>query len=74
MGQKGRKHGSASPEILFFNIRDIVHALQDKNKLNQRMDIPGNIYTDIERANALDCAENGASRRRRGAEWEAKQT
>jgi hypothetical protein len=50
----------------------IVHALQNKNKLNQRMDIPGNIYTGIESANALDCAENGASRRRRGTEWEAE--
>jgi hypothetical protein len=39
--------------------QDIVHALQNKNKLNQRMDILGNIYSGIERANALDCAENG---------------
>jgi hypothetical protein len=38
----------------------IVHALQDKNKLNQRMDIPGNIYSGIESANALDCADNEA--------------
>jgi LmbE family N-acetylglucosaminyl deacetylase len=38
---------------------NIVHALQNKNKLNQRMDIPGNIYSGIESANALDCAENG---------------
>jgi hypothetical protein len=42
-----------------FEAVDIVHALQDKNKLNQRMDIPGNIYSGIESANALDCAENG---------------
>jgi hypothetical protein len=42
-------------------IKPIVHALQDKNKLNQRMDIPGNIYSGIESANALDCAENEAS-------------
>jgi hypothetical protein len=33
------------------------------------MGIPGNIYSDIESANALDCASH-----RRGAEWEAKQT
>jgi hypothetical protein len=44
----------------WISVSIIVHALQDKNKLNQRMDIPGNIYSGIESANALDCAENGA--------------
>jgi hypothetical protein len=43
----------------------IVHALQNKSKLNQRMEILGNIYSGFESANALDCAENGA-------EWEAE--
>jgi hypothetical protein len=33
------------------------------------MEIPGNIYSGIESANALDCAENGAK-----WEAEAKQT
>jgi hypothetical protein len=58
----------------------IVPALQNKNKLNQRIDIPGGIYSSIESANALDCAENGAeapyghlvASRMRGAEWEAE--
>jgi hypothetical protein len=51
---------------------NIVNALQNQNKLNQRIDIPGGIYSKVESANALDCAKNGASRRRRGAEWEAE--
>jgi hypothetical protein len=45
-----------------YDLISIVHALQNKNKLNQRMNIPGNIYSGIESTNALDCAENGASR------------
>jgi hypothetical protein len=40
-------------------IATIVNALQNQNKLNQRIDIPGGIYSKVERANALDCAENG---------------
>jgi 2-amino-4-hydroxy-6-hydroxymethyldihydropteridine diphosphokinase len=50
----------------------IVPALQNRNKLNLWIDTQGSIYSGVERANALDFAENGASRCKRGAEWEAE--
>jgi hypothetical protein len=64
-------------EITAVNIMErrymlIVPTLQTRNKLNLWVNTQGGIYSSIECANALDCAENGASRCKRGAEWEAK--